>query len=307
MARIRTIKPDYWKSEKLAARCPGQDGREARRMFVGLWNLAEDHGVCRGAPAYIRAELYPYDLDVTTEDVARWVALLIAGGFVTRFVRDGSTYLWIRGFADHQRINRPSKPSLPEPTDVEKQEVEPSREGSVRTHGGLSEGSLLEGKGSGREVEREKEVEREPARPVAADIRPPPESDSGAGFFADAQDLRIAKGLPAEAPPKNPDKLSRWYGPALAQFGGDRAWMLSAFGRFLADPDPYWRNVNPPLPFSAFAKTPEKWAGAKPEALPTCEATGCESTDCASFWGKRLCYAKHLPEAQARMAAGVSP
>ncbi len=155
MARIRTIKPDYWKSEKMAARTPGPDGREARRMFVGLWNLAEDHGVLRGNPSYIRAELYPYDDDVATADVARWLGLLESGGFVVRFQRDESTYLWVRGFGDHQRINRPSPTSLPEPSDTERSEPATSPvtliESSLSPHGALTVGK--EGKGNRREGE----------------------------------------------------------------------------------------------------------------------------------------------------------
>jgi hypothetical protein len=120
MPRIRTIKPDYWKSEKLARRLPGADGREARRLFVGLWNFAEDHGVCRGNPTYLRAELYPYDDDVTVEFVVRVLDLLERGGFIVRFERDGCSYIWIRGFRDHQRIDKPSKPSFPEPSEEER-------------------------------------------------------------------------------------------------------------------------------------------------------------------------------------------
>lgn len=156
MARIRSIKPDYWKSEKLASRLPGPEGRETRRMFIGLWNLAEDHGVLRGNPAYIRAELYPYDDDVTTEDVGRRLGMLERGGFIRRFGRDGSTYLWICGFEDHQRINRPSKPSLPEPSD---EEMDAWREDSLSAHGVLTDDSREINAGGGGEVEVEKEGE----------------------------------------------------------------------------------------------------------------------------------------------------
>lgn len=153
MARIRTIKPDYWKSERMAAQLPGADGREARRMFVGLWNLAEDHGVLRAAPAYIRAELYPYDEDVTAADVSRWLGMLEASGFIARFQRDGSSYAWVRGFTEHQRINRPTKPTLPEPSQQECGRSLSAHgvltESSLSAHGGLTAGR----EGKGMEVE----------------------------------------------------------------------------------------------------------------------------------------------------------
>ena len=37
--RIRTIKPEFWPSEKLA-----KASREARLLFVGLWSMADDSG-----------------------------------------------------------------------------------------------------------------------------------------------------------------------------------------------------------------------------------------------------------------------
>lgn len=154
MARIRTIKPDFWKSEKLAERLPGADGRQARLLFIGLWNFSEDHGVIRGKASYIRSELFPYDEDVTTADVERWLGLLEAGGFVVRFIRDGSTYLWIRKFSEHQRIEKPSKPTLPSPSEAER---DPYRE----TPGGLREPSPTPPEKARMEVEGEVEVDTE--------------------------------------------------------------------------------------------------------------------------------------------------
>lgn len=126
MPRIRSIKPDFWKSEKVAVRLPGKDGRAARQLFIALWNFAEDHGVARGNPAYLRAEIYPYDDDVTTADVVRWLEALQRGGFIVRFERDDSSFLWIRGFNDHQRIEKPSKPTLPSPTTDERKGIKPT-------------------------------------------------------------------------------------------------------------------------------------------------------------------------------------
>lgn len=121
MPRIRTIKPEFWTSEKLATRLPGPEGRQARLLFIGLWNLAEDKtGVTRGNPAFLKGALFVYDDDVTARDVERWLALLEAGGFIVRYQRDGSSYVWVRKFLDHQRIEKPSKATLPEPSEDEK-------------------------------------------------------------------------------------------------------------------------------------------------------------------------------------------
>jgi hypothetical protein len=138
MPRIRSIKPEFWKSEKVASKLRGPDGRQARLFFIALWNFAEDHGVVRGQPSYLKSEIFPYEDDVTMADVSRWLDLLESGRFIIRFERDGLRYLWIKGFNDHQKINRPSPVSLPEPTAEEKSKVGHS----LNTHGGLTEYSL---------------------------------------------------------------------------------------------------------------------------------------------------------------------
>jgi hypothetical protein len=130
MARIRSIKPEFWASESLGTRLRGPEGRQARLLFIALWNHAEDHGVCRGAPALLRSVAFPYDDDVTHVDVARWVGLLVDARLVVRYDRDGSTYLWVRGFAEHQKIDRKSKTTLPEPSQQERDGARRTREPS---------------------------------------------------------------------------------------------------------------------------------------------------------------------------------
>jgi hypothetical protein len=118
VARIRSIKPDFWKSEKVS-RMTGVDGRQARLLFIALWNFCEDSGCMRAAPAYVRAEVFPYDEDITAQDVARWLDLLEATRLITRYQRPSGSFLMVRGFKDHQKIEKPSKPQLPLPTEEE--------------------------------------------------------------------------------------------------------------------------------------------------------------------------------------------
>jgi hypothetical protein len=156
MARIRTIKPDFWKSEKVG-RLTGPEGRAARLLFIGLWNFCDDAGVMRGTPTYVRSEVFPYDEDVSAKDVERWLSLLEVKGFIVRYQRDSGSYLWVRGFTEHQVINRPSKTNLPEPSDEE-------RAPRMSPHGALTEPSRREGKG--REVDTEMEVEPSAVAPA---------------------------------------------------------------------------------------------------------------------------------------------
>ena len=60
MARSRILKPEFWSDEKLAL-VP----REARLTFAGLWTCSDDYGVTKGHPAWLKAQIFPYDADLT--------------------------------------------------------------------------------------------------------------------------------------------------------------------------------------------------------------------------------------------------
>ena len=68
MPRIRTIKPEFPHDETL-----GGVSRDARFLFVLLWTCADDYGRFRASAAYLRGQLFPFDDDVTNDDVERWL------------------------------------------------------------------------------------------------------------------------------------------------------------------------------------------------------------------------------------------
>ncbi|MCW5664027.1 MAG: hypothetical protein KIT35_09350 [Piscinibacter sp.] len=114
MARIRSIKPEFWVSEQVA-----ECSTNARLTFVGLWNFCDDHGVHPAKPKTLKAELYPMD-DVTAADVGGWVQELIRVGLVREFeaAEDGERYWHVTGWDRHQKIDRPSyKHPAPPPQD----------------------------------------------------------------------------------------------------------------------------------------------------------------------------------------------
>ena len=77
MARSRILKPEFWSDEKLAL-VP----REARLTFAGLWTCSDDYGVTKGHPAWLKAQIFPYDVDLPLEEFGTWLADLerIGGG-----------------------------------------------------------------------------------------------------------------------------------------------------------------------------------------------------------------------------------
>jgi hypothetical protein len=112
MARIRTVKPEFWSSPDV-----GDVSRDARLTFIGLFNEADDQGRLEAVPAQLRASLFPYDDDVTTEMVCGWLNELARQGLIRFYASGRRAYLHITGWADHQKISNPSQPRCPDPDD----------------------------------------------------------------------------------------------------------------------------------------------------------------------------------------------
>jgi hypothetical protein len=137
MARIRTIKPEFWQDE-LVASWP----RDTRLVYIGLWTEADDEGRLRASPARLRSAILPYD-DVTASEFEAMLKPILNSGRLRLYCVDGQTYGWLPKFKDHQRINRPSLSRLPPFT--EESAVHP--ESALSPHGRLTEPSQWEGKG----------------------------------------------------------------------------------------------------------------------------------------------------------------
>lgn len=107
MARIRTIKPEFPKSESV-----GRLSRDARLLFIQLWPECDDHGRTRGASRMLASLLYPYDEDAPSL-IDGWLDELIAEGCIRIYEVDGSRYLEVCNWLKHQKIDKPSKPVFP--------------------------------------------------------------------------------------------------------------------------------------------------------------------------------------------------
>lgn len=108
MARIRTIKPEFPQSESI-----GKLSRDARLLYIQLWTIVDDAGRARAASRMLASLLYPYD-DDARDVIEGWLAELEDGEHIRRYEVDGSQYLEIVKWLDHQKIDKPSKSRLPE-------------------------------------------------------------------------------------------------------------------------------------------------------------------------------------------------
>lgn len=110
--RIRSIKPEFWRSEDIAAL-----DRETRLLFIGLWSYVDDNGVGRDNERVIVADLFALDDPRDTlASVSRGLQTLSEQGLITRYTVDGKAFLHVCTWEDHQRIDRPNKARYPLPT-----------------------------------------------------------------------------------------------------------------------------------------------------------------------------------------------
>lgn len=106
MARIRTIKPEFWVDEKVT-----ELSVWARLLFIGLWNFADDDGRMEFSPKRLKMQIFPAD----SIDCQALVNELEAQQLVTIYEIEGQRYLQISGFSKHQKIDKRSPSKLPEP------------------------------------------------------------------------------------------------------------------------------------------------------------------------------------------------
>ena len=113
MPRIRTVKPELWEDEVV-----GLLPRDARLLFISTFNMADDEGLLRWTPAYIKAQTFMYDDDLTLKHVEVLMGLLTDAGLLFPFVGGVARQQMavVVNFRKHQRINRPQKSKLPPPS-----------------------------------------------------------------------------------------------------------------------------------------------------------------------------------------------
>lgn len=109
MARIRSIKPEFWASPQIMALT-----HSARLLFIGSWNWCDDAGNHPYDPMRLKAQVFPGD-DVASESVRGMLQELSTNGLVEVYEVDSRRYFHITGW-NHQRIDKPQAPRFPGPT-----------------------------------------------------------------------------------------------------------------------------------------------------------------------------------------------
>ena len=102
MARIRTIKPEFFTSEQVAKCSP-----TARLLFVGMWCFCDDNGVHPASLMRIKMEVFPSDLFDETK-IQGLISELKNNGLIFEFSANDEQYWHVTGWKKHQRIEKPT-------------------------------------------------------------------------------------------------------------------------------------------------------------------------------------------------------
>jgi hypothetical protein len=102
MARIRTIKPEFWTNELLSA-LP-----ESTHMLAGaLLNYADDYGYFNANPALVKATCFPIREPLVS--IPESLMKLSQIGYIElRTAEDGRVYGRIVNFDEHQKVGHPT-------------------------------------------------------------------------------------------------------------------------------------------------------------------------------------------------------
>lgn len=225
MARIRTIKPEFFTSEDIVSLTP-----LARLFYVGLWCEADREGRMAWKPRTLKMRYLPGD-DCDIDALAQE---LVASGLIDLYEVEGKAYAQIPSFTNHQVINNREVDSiLPQ-----KPARRVTRESGVKAEGRKEgrEGKGKEGK-EGKEHNAGADAgEAELAEGQQAELpglpkpepEPAPEPDLEAGFeeFWAAWPSHHRKGQRAKC-------LERWKAECLHASAGAvvanvEAWKRSA-------------------------------------------------------------------------------
>ena len=166
MARIRSIKPDFFRHSGLY-RLEVETGLPIRVAFAGLWTAADRAGRFKWDPDTLKLDALPFD----QVDFSRVLDALATRGHIRKYVSNGREYGWIPSWDEHQVINnRESASTLPDFHESEDVTSTCTRESRVE-HAQVTRLVHAQVEGKGREGEEEgKEIA--PKSPSAPRTRP---------------------------------------------------------------------------------------------------------------------------------------
>lgn len=113
MARIRTIKPEFFKCYKLYA-AEKETGLPLRIAYAGLWTACDKEGRFKWLPEELKLDCLPYD----EVDFSRVLDALLTREYIVKYASENNFFGYIPSWKEHQVVNnRESESKLPKPSE----------------------------------------------------------------------------------------------------------------------------------------------------------------------------------------------
>ncbi len=106
MARIRTIKPEFWTDEKIVTLTP-----LARLLFIGMWNFVDDYGRAEFSPLRLKMQILPAD----NLDISEILGEIRGESMIVIYTVDNKEYFEVCNFSKHQKVDKRSDSKHPPP------------------------------------------------------------------------------------------------------------------------------------------------------------------------------------------------
>lgn len=214
MARIRSIKPEFWTSEQVMNCSP-----MARLLFIGLWNFCDDAGNHVASAKTIKANVFPGD-DIMSSSIQGLLDELSSNGLIAYYSFENKDFLHVTGW-HHQKIERPTykhppfKPGDSAPTRRALDESSPPEGSGVDKEGKGKENVSPVGDTTAGAVPGKAAPTAEPAEPEPAGLAP------AEALFQVAVPWFVARGV-------RDSSARSLLGGARKQLGDQGAWELAS-------------------------------------------------------------------------------
>lgn len=142
MARIRSIKPEFFTSETVS-----QLPLRTRLTWIGLWTHCDNYGRARDNVKLIKAAVWPLD-EVGPKDIEVDLNTLADCGLIVRYVVGGKSFLAVTNWKEHQYGADKGEPKYPGPDQADT-EPGPEKFGQDLNESGTNLDKSVPNQGSG--------------------------------------------------------------------------------------------------------------------------------------------------------------
>lgn len=146
MPRNRMIKPQFWDDSKIA-----KISRDARLLYIGMWNFCDDLGVIRADMVWLKSKIFPFD-QIQIQQFEKICQEILRNGFISLFSYRGEEFYYLPKFSLHQKINKPNFEDVNVPKELLFKGLSKITEQSRNNHGLITEQSIPK-------IEIEEEIE----------------------------------------------------------------------------------------------------------------------------------------------------